>query len=63
MEVYSPELTRIVKFVRSEWNSKQNMLAPSNKSNISSTTLLTDHNMQTTLYSKDTMMLMLKVIK
>jgi len=60
-EVYSPGLTRTVKLVRLEWNSKQNMLDLSNKSNISSTTLLIEHNTQITLYLKDTMTLMLKV--
>jgi hypothetical protein len=60
-EVYSPGFTRKVKLVSLEWNSNQNMLAHSNKSNISSTTLLIEHNTQITLYLKDSMKLMLKV--
>ena len=52
MEVFLQESMRIVKLVKLEWNSNQDMLDKYNKLNISSTTSLIEPNTQTILHSK-----------
>jgi hypothetical protein len=51
---------KIVQLVKLEWNSNQDMLDHCNKLNISSTTSLTELNMKTISYLKDTMTKLLK---